>query len=193
MFTGIIEKQGRIRSVSGKDLLHLVIEKSASWKLRIGASVAVDGICLTVTSKSTTTFSCDIMPETLERTTARMFKKGAGVNLERPLKVGDEIGGHIVQGHVDSVGHIVDIKKLGVSSEMSIAVSSKYLRMVREKGSVTINGVSLTVARKNADRFTVALIPHTLKTTNLGKLKEKDCVNVEVDDPRRTLAAFGQK
>ncbi|MEK7601159.1 MAG: riboflavin synthase [Patescibacteria group bacterium] len=193
MFTGIVERQGRIRAVSGIKNKRFTVEKPVSWKLKTGASVAVDGICVTVTSHTKNSFSCDLMPETLSRTTARQFRVGATVNLERPLKLGDELGGHIVLGHVDVRGKIMRVYKRGTAREATVSVPARFMRLVAEKGSIVLNGVSLTVSKKQRNTFAVALIPHTLKATNLGSLQKGDGVNVEFDATMRYLAARKKK
>jgi len=193
MFTGIVERQGRILAISGTKNKRLTIEKPASWKLKTGGSVAVDGICVTVTSHTKDSFSCDLMPETLSRTTAKTFRVGALVNLERPLRLGGELGGHIVLGHVDTRGQITRVEKRGTSRELTVSVPARLSSLVAEKGSVTLNGVSLTVAAKRGRMFTVALIPHTLKETNLGVLQSGDTLNVEFDASMRYLAAQKKK
>jgi riboflavin synthase len=192
MFTGIIERQALVRSMEKGKVARLTVEKPASWKFKLGASVAVDGVCLTVVAQTVHSFSADVVPETLARTTMRSFKKGRKVNLERPLRVGDEIGGHIVQGHVDTRTQVTGITKQGASRELTLAVPLKYKKFVVEKGSVAINGVSLTIARAAPRALTVALIPHTLKETNLGKLKIGDEVNIEFDS-RHALAVHKKK
>lgn len=168
--------------------MRLTVEKPVSWKLKTGGSVAVDGICVTVTSHTNKSFSCDLMPETLSRTTANTFRIGTDVNLERPLKLGDELGGHIVLGHVDTRARVTHIGKRGTSREFTVSVPARFMPLVAEKGSVTLSGVSLTVAVKRGKTFTVALIPHTLRATNLGGLQKGDDVNVEFDATMRYLA-----
>ena len=193
MFTGIVERQGRIRAISGAKDKRLTVGKPASWELKKGGSVAVDGICVTVTSHTKDSFSCDLVPETLSRTTAGNFRIGTKVNLERPLRVGDELGGHIVLGHVDMRSKVARIKLCGSSRELMVAVPARYSPLVAEKGSVVLNGVSLTVVRRRGNSFTVAVIPHSLKETNLGMLRKGDAVNVEFDATMRYLAARRKK
>jgi len=193
MFTGIVETQAHIRKVTGKEMLQLTVEKPMSWKLKTGASISINGICVTVVSHSAKSFICDLMPETLRRTTAKSFAADALVNLERPLKMGDELGGHVVLGHVDSRGKVVATKDLGASREISISAPQKYSKEVIEKGSVAVDGVSLTVVRKRGNVFTVALIPHTLRMTTLGTLMKNDTVNLEFDVRGRSIAVLNKK
>ena len=189
MFTGIVERQGRVREISGTKGRHVTVEKPAAWKFRKGGSVAVDGVCVTVTGQTAHSFSFDLMPETLSRTTAKNLRSGSVVNLERPLKLGDELGGHIVLGHVDTRGSIRSVTPRGSSREIAVSVPARFAHLIAEKGSIVLNGASLTVSRKRANSFAVALIPHTLKATNLRLLKKGDVVNVELDATLRYLAA----
>lgn len=188
MFTGIVEAQTRVRATSETKRIKLVrIELPHGWKLALGASVNVDGICSTVAKKGDGLFGVEYMPETLSKTTAHSFKKGSTVNLERSLKYGDRIDGHPVQGHVDCIARVADVVSKGASRELTIGPSAKLARSVTLHGSVAINGVSLTVAKKRGPNVTVALIPYTLKHTNLGRLKKGDKVNVEFDHSRAYL------
>jgi riboflavin synthase len=193
MFTGIVERQEKVRAVSGTANRRLSVEKPVSWKFKTGASVSVDGICVTVTAQTKNSFSFDLMPETLSRTTGKQFTRGTLVNLERPLKVGDDLGGHIVLGHVDTRGNIIRTEKCGTSREFTVSVPARFVHLLAEKGSVALNGVSLTVAHKRGRTFSVALIPHTLKSTDLGGLQKGDVVNVEFDATMRYLAARRKK
>lgn len=193
MFTGIVESQDPVRSITDEEVPRLVVAKPKSWKFKIGASIAVDGVCLTVVSQTADSFSVDVVQETLDRTTIKNFTAGRMVNLERPLRIGDEIGGHIVQGHVDTEVAVVDIKRQGTSCEISLAIPAKYERSVVEKGSIAVNGVSLTVARIEGKILTIALIPHTLQQTNLGGLQVGDKVNIEFDASRLLLDLYQKK
>lgn len=193
MFTGITERKALVRSMEGRKVQRLVVAKPASWKFKIGGSVAVDGVCLTVIAQTASSFSADVVPETLTRTTLRAFKAGRVVNLERPLRVGDEIGGHLVQGHVDAVAVVTGVKKHGASREVTFAIAPKYKKYVVEKGSVALNGVSLTISWVEPRALTVALIPHTLKQTNLGGVRVGDEVNIEFDTSRHLLATRKKK
>jgi riboflavin synthase len=177
LFTGIVEATGKVIGAEGSDL-----EVATSIEgLAPGDSIGVNGVCLTVTSLGDGSFSADVSEETRRRTTLGSLSSGARVNLERPLAAGDRLGGHIVQGHVDGTGRVVRIEQLEASTEMSIEVDPSLLRYVIEKGSIGVDGVSLTVTSLGDSDFSVALIPHTLEVTNLGDLRPRDQVNVEVD------------
>ena len=188
MFSGIVESQGRVIATSIKGSCKRVrIQKSRSWRLSIGESVNVDGICSTVVAKSSANFDVEYMPQTLSKTTAYRFEKGTIVNLERSLVYGKRIHGHFTMGHVDARTIILTLSKRGRSRLMTIRMPRDLSKYIVARGSVAINGVSLTIAKKTQSAFVVALIPHTLKVTNLGQLKSGDEVNVECD----MLARYG--
>ncbi|MCA9360463.1 riboflavin synthase [Candidatus Nomurabacteria bacterium] len=193
MFTGIIERQGVVISMTEGMVPRLIIDKPELWEFKVGGSIAVDGVCLTVIEQTTNSFTADVLPETIERTTLKYFNNGRTVNIERPLRMGDEIGGHIVQGHVDTRIKVIDINRKESSCEIKFSFPEKYKKYVIEKRSVAINGVSLTIARIDKDVLTVALIPHTLQHTNLGGLKIGDEVNVEFDTFIQPLAPNQKK
>ncbi|MFH0800329.1 MAG: riboflavin synthase [Pseudomonadota bacterium] len=183
MFTGIIEGVGTVRSVKRKGE-GAEMEISCDFDLEntnIGDSIAVNGCCLTVTSRLGKSFWADASPETLTTSTLGDFKKEDPVNLERALKFGGRLGGHLVQGHVDGVGEVIDIVDKSGSHEFTIKIPGSLSRYVVEKGSVAVDGVSLTVNRCEGDRFSVMVIPHTqLKSTFQG-LRKGERVNLEVD------------
>lgn len=182
MFTGIIQKTAHIQSVEMRSKnLYVLVEKPAGWRLTKGQSIAVEGICLTVTTLTPKTFGAELMPETLKKTTGASFTKGTLVNLERALKLSDLLDGHLIQGHVDGCGQVVRIQKQGTSQLLTMAVSKPLTKQIALHGSVAINGASLTVAKQKGNELTVALIPYTLSHTNLGLLKKGDYVNVETD------------
>jgi riboflavin synthase len=188
MFTGIIEQTARIKSVRAqKKGLRVVIEKPRGWKLIVGQSICVNGICSTVVTHSARVFDVHYMPETLLKTTARALAAGSVVNLERSLVYGARIEGHFVLGHVDGEAVVTGVTKQGSSRLISIQLPSAFRRYVALHGSITVNGVALTVARLTGRLCTVALIPHTLMYTNLGTLEKGDAVNLEVD----YLARYG--
>jgi len=193
MFTGIIERQEVVISMTEGMVPRLIIDKPELWEFKVGGSIAVDGVCLTVIEQTTNSFTADVLPETIERTTLKYFNNGRTVNIERPLRMGDEIGGHIVQGHVDTRIKVIDINRKESSCEIKFSFPEKYKKYVIEKRSVAINGVSLTIARIDKDVLTVALIPHTLQHTNLGGLKIGDEVNVEFDTFIQPLAPNQKK
>ena len=172
MFTGIVQGQGRVASFDGG---RLVIESGI--EAQIGDSVAVDGVCLTVTEAQNGTLVFDVMVETLNR--AKLF--GPQVNLEPALRAGDPLGGHYVQGHVDGVGTVRSIGPEGEGRRVWIDAAPELMRYLVEKGSITVEGVSLTVAGLAEDGFAVALVQHTLAATTLGNLAPGDKVNLETD------------
>jgi riboflavin synthase len=247
MFTGIIEGQGEVAEVAlGPAGARLQVRAPWLEGLRVGDSVSVNGCCLTVTALDAEGFTADVMAESLRRSALGRLGRGDRVNLERPLQVGDRLGGHMVQGHVDGLGRVLGRRRLGegpgdppdhrhgaqallggrggselpphgqrtdgpeaaregaaprVSEELRIGLDAALARYVVAKGSITVNGVSLTVVEAGSDWLTVALIPHTMAVTNLGRLGAGDEVHLEVDvlakyverllEPRLTTAAGG--
>ncbi|MDR3570773.1 MAG: riboflavin synthase [Candidatus Pacebacteria bacterium] len=188
MFAGIVQASARVKALEEeKRILRARIEAPRSWKLELGASVNIDGICSTVVKKGRGYFDVEYMAQTLSKTTAASFTKGRLVNLERSLKYGQSIDGHPVQGHVDCTAPITEIARKGASRELTIRPNAKLARQAALHGSIAINGVSLTIAKKHGPNITVALIPYTLKHTNLGTLKAGDVVNVEFDHSRAYL------
>ena len=179
MFTGIVEARGRVGALDDGRLT--VDAGKLGTDAAVGDSIAVNGVCLTVAERSDGTLALDLAEETLRRTALGRLAKGDQVNLERPLTLLSRLGGHVVQGHVDGVGTVVDVRPAGQGSEMTIELPDGLARYLVEKGSVAVDGVSLTVAGLDGDRFTVALIPHTLQATTFGSRREGDPVNVEVD------------
>jgi len=182
MFTGIIQSVAPVVSTSSKgECLCVRIKKPAGWKLSLGQSISVDGVCSTVTLLRLSFFEVDYMPETLAKTTVGLFQKNTRVNLERSLTLRDFIDGHLVQGHVDACGVVQKITSKGKTKEITIIVSKELKKYIATKGSVTMNGVSLTVVLAKKNTFRVALIPFTLAHTNLGLLEKGSRVNVEID------------
>ncbi len=177
MFTGIIETVGTAAEVSGTRIR----VESDLQDLVVGESIAVNGVCLTVTRPEGGSFSADLSEETLRRTSLGALAPGSPVNLERAMAAGGRFGGHVVQGHVDGVGAVSQISRLAGSVEMFFSLPDELERYLVHKGSVTVEGVSLTVASLETGRFSVALIPHTLQSTTVGSLKPGDSVNIEVD------------
>jgi riboflavin synthase len=185
MFTGIVEGTGTVvaltRSGTGDGAR---LEVDAPWppgELAVGDSVAVDGCCLTVVARTPGGFAADLVAETLRRTALGRLTKGARVNLERPLALGGRLGGHLVQGHVDGVGRVLERQRVGEGEEIRLELPEDLARYVVEKGSIAVDGVSLTVAAVGPDWFTVALVPHTLAATTLGGRGPGDPVHLEVD------------
>ncbi len=186
MFTGIIQAVTPVQLVTKKEACLVVrLKKPARWKLVLGQSITIDGICSTVTKLGTTFFEVEYMSETLAKTTAGNFSKGSQVNLERSLTLRDYIDGHLVSGHVDARGKVLKIVTEENTKRMSIQIPRALQKYIAMKGSVAVNGISLTVAEVGGNVFTVALIPYTLEHTNLGLLKQGDSVNVEIDTVAR--------
>jgi riboflavin synthase len=184
MFTGIVEELGRVRRVTPNEGgARLVIDASAVLDdVVLGASIAVNGTCLTVTEFDEYSFATDAVIETLARTNLGDLAAGDAVNLERPLRLADRLGGHLVQGHVDATGVVRDrAAEPDGSTMITVEAPESVLRYVVHKGSITVDGVSLTVARSADDAFAVALIPHTLAVTTLGTRAVGARVNLEVD------------
>lgn len=183
MFTGIVEELGAIRGINaGGRWAKLDIEaKVVLEKTKLGDSIAVNGVCLTVTSLGTNRFTADVMDETLKKTSLRELKSGSKVNLERALRVGDPMGGHMVSGHVDGVGKIIRQEKVDIALITWVQCSASISNQLIPKGSVAIDGISLTVVDVEAESFSVSLIPHTVGMTTLGFKKAGDQVNLETD------------
>ncbi len=192
MFTGLIEGKGVItqvyRSAQGMELVIKPLFEMTDLKL--GDSVAVSGACLTVTKIENDTFSVQLSPETIARTTFSNVQVGKKVNLERALRLGDRLGGHLVTGHVDTIGTVVNRQEKGVHTVFSFRLSSEWMRYVVEKGSIAVDGVSLTVNRCFKDGLEVNIIPHTAAVTTLGELKIGDKVNIETDLIGKYVAKF---
>lgn len=183
MFTGIVAELGTVRRADAKrGRLDLEIEAGRiAHELEVGDSVAVNGVCLTATSVRRKRFSATAMAETEARSTVGSLKKGSRVNLELPARLSDRLGGHLVQGHVDGVATLIRMEEDGSSRRLWFTVPSDLLRYMVPKGSVTLDGVSLTIVDVGETSFEVALIPHTLGVTTLGALKVGSTVNVEAD------------
>jgi len=183
VFTGLIETTGIVREVrAGSAATALAIESDLPvGEMADGESVAVQGVCLTVTRRSGRRFHADVIPETLRRTTLGALRVGARVNLERALRVGDRLGGHLVQGHVDGTVRVLEVVRAGSEWRLRLERSTEIARYVAYKGSVALDGVSLTVAATRGGAFDVALIPETLRRTTLSDLRAGSAVNVEVD------------
>lgn len=190
MFTGLVEEQGSIAAVEARPdgrrfwiAATRVLEDAA-----VGDSIACCGCCLTVVELASGRFAVEAVPETLKRTTLGEWAEGTPVNLERSLRLADRLGGHLVQGHVDAVGQVLDVQPEGDGRRVAIALPRELRRFVAMKGSVTVDGVSLTVAGLTDERFEIAYIPHTLAATNAGALRTGTRVNLEVDLLARYLA-----
>ncbi len=196
MFTGIVTDIGYIKSINYIDNKDLLLEIALAnspkdRKFEIGCSVACNGICLTLIEKKTAALEHALLfqasQETQQKTTIKNWKKGDLINLEFSLRIGDELGGHLVQGHVDCISNIIDIKPSNESWIFFIKTPSQIKKFISQKGSITINGTSLTINHVNHDIFDVNIIPHTFSKTNFHKLKISDPVNIEIDMIARYL------
>jgi riboflavin synthase len=182
MFTGLVLGLGTVeREVSSRDGVRLTVHSPLATQLAEGDSIAVNGVCLTAAEVRDDSFVAEVMNETLARTSLGATTQAARVNLELPLRAGDRLGGHIVQGHIDGVGSVIEVRDDGFARRMQIAAPEDVLRYVVEKGSIAVDGVSLTVAAMDNRSFTVSLIPETLSRTNLGAAAPGMTVNLEVD------------
>jgi len=182
MFTGLIEAVGTVNALEprGDEAARLVLDAPFARELALGESVAVNGCCLTVTGKEGV-ISFDLLMETLNRTSLGDLKAGSRVNLERALRADGRFGGHFVQGHVDTTAEVLAAERKGEDLNLEIAIPRGGARYFIEKGSIAVNGISLTVASLGEDRFGLWIIPHTLQETNIGDLKAGDRVNLEYD------------
>jgi len=180
MFTGLVADLGTVTAVDASaDGVRLAV--ASRLELREGDSIAVNGVCLTATALDGNTFRADVMHETLRRSSLGHVGEGARVNLELPLRPADRLGGHFVQGHVDGLGEVLGVHEDGFASVVDVGAPPELLRYVVEKGSIAIDGISLTVASVTDDGFSVSLIPETLVRTNLGAAVAGRPVNLEVD------------
>ncbi len=196
LFTGIVTGIGTVCSMERRgDTRFVITSNYPPETIDLGASIACAGCCLTVVAKGTNSFSIDASAETLSKSTLGNWKVGTRINLERPLKMGDELGGHVVSGHVDGVAEIVSIRPEGDSRRFRFRVPSDLARFIASKGSVTLDGTSLTVNEVDGNEFGVNIIPHTQAVTTWGHARKGDAVNVEIDMLARyvaRLAEFGQ-
>jgi riboflavin synthase len=192
LFTGIIEEVGTIDELrrGGEGATITIGARAIAQGIRIGDSISVDGVCLTATRTGTNFFSCDISAETLRLSSFKQARQGSRVNLERSLMIGDRLGGHFVLGHVDAVGTLHARKPSGDGFEMSFDFPRQLERYLVYKGSIAVNGISLTISALERDSFSVAVIPHTYASTNLGQLRIGDPVNLEVDVLGRYFERF---
>lgn len=183
MFTGIIQSTGRIKKIIRKGVkMQLEVESSGNLSsLKMGDSVAIDGVCLTVVGKGVNSVTVDVAQETVARTTLKYLGTGDVVNIELPLTPLTPLGGHIVQGHVDCAGKIIARRREGDGERFTVEIPPEWKRYIVEKGSIAIDGMSLTVAKKSGNRIEIAIIPHTLKNTNIALKKSGSYVNIEVD------------
>lgn len=194
MFTGIIEEVGKIKNIQGGTNYKLTIAASKILDdIHLGDSIAVNGICLTTISWDNGSFTVDVMRETLERTSLYKLRAGSFVNLERALAANGRFGGHIVSGHIDGTGEIINIRRDANAVWYKIKTSEKIMEFIIEKGSIAIDGISLTVAKVDRSAFYVSVIPHTLENTILLRKKTGDIVNLENDIVGKYIKSFTDK
>ena len=179
MFTGIIEEVGRLKSLDG-GRIEISCEKILS-DMKIGDSISTNGICLTVTDFAKNFFAADVMPETFRRTSLNELNAGGVVNLERALKLGDRLGGHIVSGHIDGTGKILSMHAEGNAIFIEVQAENFLLKQIAAKGSVALDGISLTVVNATSENFSVSMIPHTREVTNFKFKRVGSLVNIETD------------
>lgn len=183
MFTGIIEEIGEVKTISkfNNALKIKISAKKVLEDIKTGDSISTNGVCLTVTDFTKSDFVVDAVEETVKSTNLSNLKIKDKLNLERALTLSSRLGGHIVQGHIDSIGEIINIRKKDLSTIYEIKVSNSILDLIVTKGSITLNGVSLTVSKVNKNSFEISVIPETIKKTNIENLNIKDKVNLETD------------
>ncbi len=179
MFTGIVEETGVVRSAERGRLV--IAADHVLKEIKMGGSMAVNGACLTVTDFDDKSFSVGLMPETLGRTNLGLLRSGDKVNLERPLSLGGELGGHLVQGHIDDAGRVASIAEAGESLLFRIEAPQGVMRYTVQKGFIAVDGISLTIVERDAESFTVSIVDYTRRNTTLGEKKAGDMVNLEVD------------
>jgi riboflavin synthase len=192
MFTGIITDIGRVRSVArtARDRRYEIETTWDTSGFDLGASISHSGVCLTVVEKGPGWFAVEVSGETLDMTTLDSWQAGTKINLERATRAGDELGGHIVSGHVDGLGQVVEITPDGGSHRLTIEAPEPLHRFIAAKGSITVDGVSLTVNAVEGRRFGLNIIPHTWEATTLGERRVGDAVNLEIDMLARYLARW---
>lgn len=183
MFTGLIEEIGTIYAIQkGRNSYQFSIKaKKVLEETKIGDSICTNGACLTVTEMTNQTLTVDIMSETVDKTNFSMLKVGSTVNLERALRLSDRLGGHMVSGHIDGIGIIKSIDKDDIAWRIKISATTSILHQMIDKGSIAIDGISLTIVRVDQDSFEVSIIPHTMKETTLLNKRVQDTVNLETD------------
>jgi riboflavin synthase len=179
VFTGIVEEVGSVASVPAGSLV--IAARQVLKGMQLGGSIAVNGVCLTVTDFDSKSFSADVMPETLKRTNLGRLRLGDTVNLERPLALGGQIGGHLVQGHVDDTGRIASVMGEGEAVLIRFETSPEVMRYIVPKGFIAVDGISLTVTDRDTGSFLVSIVGYTRQHTTLGSRKVGDTVNLEVD------------
>lgn len=195
MFTGLIQDIGTLKKIQTRGNYRVLNVEStiAGQTLQTGESISCDGVCLTVTEFDESTFTVEASQETLNKTIVRGYRAGTKINIERALKAGDQLGGHMVSGHIDDVGTVDYLRAVGQSLELGVIFDSLYDNLVISKGSVAINGVSLTINDSRPGWLTVNIIPHTSRATTLGRLRKSDSVNIEFDLMGKYVAKLMQK
>lgn len=190
MFTGIVQGLGEVQSIELKETVWtLTIVLPNIEGLQRGASVAINGVCLTATDIEGSTACFDVIPETLARSNLSTLKVGSAVNVERSLKMGDELGGHLLSGHVMGMGSIVARSEIGEGIDLVIEAPATMMKFIHEKGYIGLNGASLTIGEVSGQRFNIHLIPETLALTTFGTSSEGDAVNIEIDSMTQTVVA----
>ena len=189
MFTGIVAGTGTIREMSGKEVIRIVIDFQSvtTDNLETGASVSIDGTCLTVVEINSPIISFDVIPETLQKTTLGSKSAGSSVNLERALKMGDELGGHLLSGHILGMGEITERIEGEENLDLRISCPNHIMKFVQEKGYIAIDGISLTIGNVDENSFSLHLIPETLALTTISDKQVGDKVNIEVDSMTQTI------
>ena len=183
MFTGIIEELGKIQEIETKSsgMRFTISAKLVMDDLNIGDSISINGVCLTVTEKKEKDFSLDLVPETLDKSNLGELIEGNYVNLERAMQASDRFGGHILQGHIETLGVILDKQQQEDNAVISVGLDPEWMRFCIPKGSIALDGISLTIAKIEANIVEIALIPHTLENTTLGLKSKSDTLNIETD------------
>ena len=182
MFTGIIEELGQIKNIDDKDdFLEIEVCSDFSNKINIGDSIAINGVCLTAVSSNSESFSVNVVKETILKTNLNDIKENMYVNLERAVKVSSRLNGHIVQGHIETLAPIIIKNKTDKQTDLTVEINDEYLKYCIYKGSIALDGISLTVASINDNKITVAVIPHTLENTTLKYKEVGDYLNLETD------------
>jgi riboflavin synthase len=190
VFTGIIEEVGRVVSAPPGNLV--IGAGTVLHGMERGASMAVNGVCLTVTNFDHSSFSVDVMPETLSRTNLGLLRAGDGVNVERPLPLGGRLGGHLVQGHIDDTGRVISVTRGGEAMMIRFEAPQQVMYYMVEKGFIAVDGVSLTIATKDTSSFLVSMVDYTREHTTLGNRRVGDVVNLEVDIIAKYVEQFSQ-
>ena len=190
MFTGIVQEIGRVASARAGSLV--IDAKDVLQGIGLGGSIAVNGVCLTVTAFDNKSFTTDVMPETLSRTNLGLLRTGDKVNLERPMALGGELGGHLVQGHVDDTGRIASVARDGEAMLIRLEASPEVMRFIVSKGFIAVDGVSLTIVNKDNISFWVSIVDYTRRHTTLGDKQVGELINLEVDIIAKYVEQFNQ-